>query len=283
MKALNPTYGKYLDHYSRLVIQVSETLKDIYWTKNKQFNGAKALYSDAIDDYFWTLVEQIEVDNKSEFLALEKKVGAFFNKIKKQYSFYLTPFDRQRRIHQWLQELGYHKKFEDNFMFLENPQLDNYKQPPSANISVTEVKTLKDNETYITVYTKAYTSNPDDAYYDFGSEGVYENIYRESWKNPIMRKKMRKFIGFYKGNPAWCGAIYFQDKLVYIAEVGTDNQFRRKGLAKNVSLACINAGIQQGCKTLLLGTEKNSPAEKLYLSLGFQPKTTFWGMVKNKS
>ena len=167
-------------------------------------------------------------------------------------------------------------------MFLENPQLDNYKQLPSINISVKEVKTLKDNETYISVYTKAYTSNPVDAYYDFGSEGVYENIYRETWKNPKIRKRVRKFIGFYNDIPACCGALYFQNQIGYLAEVGTDNQYRRKGLAKNVSLACINAALQQGCKSLLLGTEKNSPAEKLYLSLGFQPQTTFWGMVKNK-
>ena len=242
--------------------------------------GAKAFYSDPIDDIYWTLVEQFTIDSKREIEKLVKEVEPFFKKHKKHFSFYLTPYDRRRNVDKYLKELGYKITAKDNFMFLEKGHLKRRDLSLQSGVTLKEIKTDKDNEIYIDCYTRAYTSNPEDTYFNFGTEGVYEGIYRKTWKGHSLRKKMRKFVGFYKGKPASCGAIYFGNKLGYIAEVGTDNEFRRKGLARAVSLVCINAGIDEGCSVILLGTEKDTPAEKLYQSLGFVSKTVFWGMSR---
>jgi ribosomal protein S18 acetylase RimI-like enzyme len=278
---IRPSYQKKLDRYSTLAIEASGLLEGIYWTKNHHFTGAKAFYSDPIADYYWTLVEQFEIADQKEFITLEQDVRDFFEHLDKEYAFYLTPYDRERDVHNWLTDLKYEVAFRDSFMFLKDPQELQIETVPD-NYTLHEVNTEQENEQYIHAYTFAYTSNPNDAYYDFGAEGVYESIYRETWRNPQLRKKFRKFMVLHDQKPVSCGAIYFRDGLGYLAEVGTGMPYRQKGLARIISAACINAARQEGCSTIVLATEENSIAAKLYGSLGFETKTTFWGMVRSR-
>ena len=162
---LNHEYGKNLGKYEKQVIEVSEVLRGIYWTKNKLFLGAKAFYSDPIDDIYWTLVEQFTIDSKREIEKLVKEVEPFFKKHKKHFSFYLTPYDRRRNVDKYLKELGYKITAKDNFMFLEKGHLKRRDLSLQSGVTLKEIKTDKDNEIYIDCYTRAYTSNPEDAYF----------------------------------------------------------------------------------------------------------------------
>jgi ribosomal protein S18 acetylase RimI-like enzyme len=281
LSLINTSYEKHLSENEKKIIQISQLLEGIYWTKNYLFiNGAKAFYSDQINDYYWTLVQQIIPKSENELTKLSQEAELFFSKLSKQFSFYLFPNEQKRGIAKVLQKLGYKTVIQDqwmslnlkNYQFIENKQKD---------IFIKEVENDSENELYVQTYTHAYNSNPNDEYYGYGEEGIYEKIYQSTWKDLNIRKKFKRFIAYYKNQPACCGALYYLGNNCYLSEIGTDAKYRQKGLARALSHNCFKTGVQLNCSTCYLITEKGSAAQNLYHSLGFKPIFKAIGMSKS--
>lgn len=267
-----------LSKYEKLVFGVSKLTKGIYWTKNHKFSGGIGYYSDPISDNYWTLITQLTV-NKKGVDNFTEEVDEFFSKLKKRYGYYVYPSDRKNGIEKLIKEKGFKLAFEDSWMFYQiNEPID--LQIANPRITLKEVKTIHDNEVYIETYTKAYETNRDDVYFNFAGNGIYQEIYRKTWKNKTLCKKMHRFIAFYEGAPVSIGVLYFKDKLGYISEVGTDPRYRKKGLARVISTSCLKVAQIEGCNTVCLATETNSPAFRLYRSLGFTSQVICRGWSK---
>lgn len=268
----------FLSKYEKKAFAVRQIIKGIYWEKTYRFEDAVGYYSNAVNDYYWTMVTSLTLD-ENKLDKLIRQTESFFSPLGKQYSFYIFPADRKRGVERWLKQRGFETVFEDSWMFYEGKELTDL---DNNRIRVKEVQNKKDNELYIKLYTTAYGSDPSDVYYGFAEGNIYQNIYRRTWKDRSMRKKMHRFVAFYDEIAGSMGAFYFKDKIGYLSEVGTDPRFRNKGLGTAISLACLRAAEKENCSTICLCTENKSPAFYFYQKLGFVPKIVCKGWAKKR-
>jgi len=265
-----------LNRYEKYVYQLCEITEGVYWTKIKQFNHALGVYSDPINDHYWTLVIGLTV-RKDQFNGLVDEVELFFTKLNKKHSYYLYPAD-QRGYNNLLRKRGFRIAIRDNYMFHRGGAF--YAPPINPHIQVKKVTNTSENEIYIDTYSRAFETDPNDVYFDYSEGNVYQEIYRKTWLDKKVREKVHRFVAFYDGKPGAIGALYFNNGLGYLSEIGTDPKFRKQGMATAISIACLETANREKCKTIMLITEGNSPAYRLYKKLGFSTKVVCHGWTK---
>jgi N-acetylglutamate synthase len=78
-----------------------------------------------------------------------------------------------------------------------------------------------------------------------------------------------------------CGLAVSQSGYVGLFDIATHKDYRRKGLARQLTLALLNWGKSNGAKSAYLQVVlDNEPALKLYHSLGFAESYRYWYRVK---
>lgn len=274
---MNSTLYNSLSKYEKIVFDLTALTQGTYWTKTYDFGTATAYYSDPITDFYWTLVTQITAD-ESSINDLLIRVDSFFKDLGKEYSFYVYPADRTAGLEDLLRQRNLKVNFEDNWMFYSRRTID----PPQVNpeIHLKEVATEADIEVYTQVYTKAYQTDPNDVYFNFDKGSVYQDLYRKTWNQPEIIKKVKRYIAYYQNQPGAIGALYFGNGIGYLSELGTDPMFRRKGLATALTKHRVQEALEMNSDHIFLGTETDSTAYKMNLNLDFESKLICRGWGK---
>lgn len=107
-----------------------------------------------------------------------------------------------------------------------------------------------------------------------------KQIARQMLENTVPPKRMAS-ISDANGKIIACGLAVLQGDYVGLFDIVIHNEYRRRGLARQLTNSLLNWGKQNGAKRAYLQVvASNEPALNLYRGLGFAEKYRYWFRVK---
>lgn len=113
-----------------------------------------------------------------------------------------------------------------------------------------------------------------------GISGTKQQVARQMLVNTIPAKKLAS-VSNDAGKIVACGLAVAQGDFVGLFDIVTHREYRRRGLARQLTLALLNWGKRNGAKGAYLQVAiDNEPATRLYSSIGFDESYRYWYRVK---
>jgi len=178
--------------------------------------------------------------------------------------FRITPLTRPRTFASLLERHEFEKEGEDSVMVFKGGQLE---EKMSKEV---EVREISESEADV-------ASTVASAAFQFPTE----------WKNEFnnfmmgfMQKGGRNFLGYIDGKPAGTSLLFSLIKTGAIFNVGTIEEYRKRGVATTLIAHAVLESIKQGNDLHTLQVAKGGNVEKLYKEVGFEADHTVSWYVK---
>jgi len=209
--------------------------------------------SKIVEDSFWNYSV---LKNESDIETTILKIENAFKKVDRNSCIYLFKNNYEKKLY----DMKYELINTETWMI--------YKQQNVKQVShnVIKVENEKQKQDFLEVFRDAYGGEvtPDNPYGDL-SKSYYDALDRTFENNNFVH-----FILYDNEIPASIATICNVDNNMGIYNVGTKQQYRKKGYATQVTNACINYAINNNYNNLFLQTEPDSNVEKLYRNIGFE-------------
>lgn len=243
-------------------------LQGMYFSKMIKSTNYTLAFSDFIDDTYYNYCAFLQFEDNSFELK--------WNEIKKSFphdrtpALYVSPSsDLYGKESVYLSDFD--KIYTDAWMVLQDREYLNALSRDSQ-IEVNRITTQKEFETFVDVFTIAYSGDdPSDPYGQLSP--TYTQALLNSWECNIDYKK-NHYLGFWNGQPAGVATAIHHNNLVAVYNVGTVSMYRKHGIGEAI-MANIVKSLQPD-ETLFLQTEKGSHVEEWYRRMGFE--TLFLGV-----
>jgi ribosomal protein S18 acetylase RimI-like enzyme len=171
-----------------------------------------------------------------------------------------------------LQERGYSQKWRDSWLFYEQKieQLDD------ANLKI--VSTDEEFEMFLHAYKSSYVK--DDPQNPYGEVDEYIPNVRQVWEKYGRTNRITYMMALQDEKAVAVSMLTSLDGFGYISAVGSIPEVRGEGYGKAVSLFAVSESQHMGNKYHFLLTEEDTYPYDFYKRIGFIPKFSGIGFVK---
>jgi N-acetylglutamate synthase len=223
-----------------------------------RFSGSYTKRANSVNPLYNGELDPAEKISECERLYSERKMDAIFK---------MTGASRPRALDALLSERGYEYQGETSIQML-NIEEDNDRPSNPA-----KKKAVFLSEEFSEKWLSSY----------FEMNTVDENkrqIAKQMLENTLPRKCLAS-ISDSNNTIVACGLAVSQRGYVGLFDIVTHRNYRRRGLARQLTLELLNWGKLSGAKTAYLQVVLgNEPAMKLYQDLGFAECYRYWYRVK---
>lgn len=178
--------------------------------------------------------------------------------------FRISPLTCPSSFSSFLQNHGFDKKDEESAMVFKGKQVEDKLNP--------EVKVEEISESEINIYCKLMLT-------------IFEMPIE--WKEGVdrfilesMRKGAKCYLAYVEGKPAGTCGLFSLRKTGGIFNVGTLEEYRRRGIGTTLTAHAVMDSIKEGNTLHILQTGKGGNAERLYRKIGFETDHTISWFVK---
>jgi GNAT superfamily N-acetyltransferase len=165
----------------------------------------------------------------------------------------------------FLERHGFEKESEQSIMVFDGKLLGN-----SANSRVT-VKDTNDVDTFDRLVVKGF---------EMPSE------WKEAFDKlvaPFKGKNVKHYLAYLDNRPVGTASLFSASKVGCIINVSTLREYRKQGIATELTIYAVSESVKAGNNLLTLQTEKGSEAERLYRKIGFEIDHTVSFLIKKLS
>ncbi len=242
-------------------------LQGMYFSNIIECADYALVFSDIIEDTYYNYCALLQFEND---LFMPR-----WNEIKKKFpanrvtALYVSP-SSDLYGSESIYLSTFQKNYTDAWMVLQDRQY--FKTDViSQKISVNKIISKEAFETFVDVFTAAYSGDdPNDLYGQLSP--TYTKALLDSWGNNDEYKKMH-YLAFLNGKPAGVATAIRHNNLVAVYNVGTISKYRNNGIGQAIMRNIVN-DLKQN-ETLFLQTEHVSHVEDWYRKMGFE--TLFLG------
>jgi len=239
-------------HYK---LQVGSYLNDIF-----DIGGATYSLGKYITDCYWNYASLVRTQS-SKTDELIRKVESFSSKNGRKPAFYLDPSTQPVNFFEILQNAGYTEEDHETWM-AHNVIEDLEKIDDNPTIQLELVKT----EEQMTVFTELFNTG-------FGmTTNTYGDSLISAFKNPSAEVEVLHYIAKLNGKECGIASLYSSGKIGGIYNVATVPEFRRKGVGTALNKKVVSESLARNHELLILQTEANGDAYRIYERMGFRPE-----------
>ena len=196
---------------------------------------------------------------------LLKRVTRYFLSRGSPYVYFrISPLTRPTSFGSFLENHGFKKEREESVMVFKGKQVEDKLNP--------EVKVKEISGSEIDVYNKLMLT-------------IFEMPFE--WKEGLdklflewIRKGAKLYLAYVEGKPVGTCALFSLLKIGGIFNVGTLEEYRRRGIGTTLTVHAIMDSIKEGNNLHILQTAKGGNAERLYRKIGFETDHTISWFVK---
>lgn len=240
---------------------------------SKKVKGALFLWS-KIKDSYWNYATKINIDEKDSEKLINRIIG-FYKTKNRQPAIYFTPFTKTKKLPEFIEKFGFKSKYKDAWMFYEGKEP---KIEMPENFTIKLAKTIEEMKIFVDIFKKSYGgATPDEPYGALPKE--YSECIFDSFSKPQIGKSTIHYLGILGDKPVGIATLIYSGEFGCIFNVGTDPNYRKKGMGRVLTLNAVADSIKNGARIIFLQTEQGSFNEKYYNKLGFSTKFIGEGFV----
>lgn len=218
-----------------------------------KIKGALVVHYPEIPIYIANHATSINV-KEDEATNLIKRVTQYFSSRDFSYTcFRISPLTRPKSFSSLLEEQGFEKKIDQSVMIFKEKQL--------GEKLGSEVKVNCISRSEMDLYSKLLLS-------------IFEMPadWKQGWNRlslQWMQQGMKFYVAYVDKKPVGTSALLSIKKTGGIFNVGTLNEYRRRGIGTTLTVHALLDSISEGNSLHTLQTEAGSDAERLYKNIGF--------------
>ena len=231
-----------------------------YFKAVNDLSGAFYNLGDKVVDYFWNYAALINTTEKDADRLIDRIID-FAEKNNRVPAIYIDPTVKPSNFRDYIKKKGFKLSGDEIWMFFNPSGFSMKDRPPTLQIK--RVETDKEMHSFIDVF---------DAAYAMGKDGkVYLESLFDAFKKKHKNVEIFHYLGKVDDKPVSIASVYISKDVAGIYNVGTIPSYTKRGLGGALSRIAISEAVKHKVRRLLLQTELESEAERLYLKLGFKP------------
>lgn len=230
-----------------------ELNKNLYITDSQEDDNVIFVHDKFVDDNYWNYAYL-----KQPKLDLQK-IREYFVSKNLLSSVYLLDSDKFKEVEEELVGNGFELSYSDAEMVFEGQ-----KPEGGQKFETKEANNPEAEKDFLKVYSDVFVAEGEDVYSGL-SDGYLKNI--EEYFKKYPKENRWDLVAYTDGKPAGIATVVFNDQYALIMNVAVTPQYRRMGIAKDLSQSCIKKFYG---RTIFLGTEKGSIDEAIYKRMGFR-------------
>lgn len=236
-----------------------------YFSSVHELGGATYNLGDPVTDYYWNYAGLIRaeggeenevIDRVMEFAKLHDRVPAI----------YIDPSTQPNSFVETIKQRGFSAEGDEIWMFYPDGAGASEPAVDSNGLDISVVGSDSDLSQFLDVFNEAYEMLEDGE-----TTTPYGDSLVNAYNSPPDGVEIKHFIGRHDGVAVSIASTYLAGDVAGIYNVGTPEAERRKGYGTFLSQHAINYAVKARVRKLILQTDLDSPAEKLYTKLGFKP------------
>lgn len=230
-----------------------------YLEKTVDLGGAVFSLGKYITDCYWNYASSVST-SADETQSLIDKVLKFAVDSDRQPAFYLDPSTEPPDFPNRIQQEGFSLEDQEMWMLFENSDFGTDIDKSKYAISV--VKTELEMAEFCRVFDAGFGM----------SSTSYSASLMDAFKSPPSQVDITHYyISSSEGKMCSVATLYSSGEYGGIYNVTTLPEFRKKGMGTALNLRAINDSKEKGHRLLILQTEENGDAYRIYSRLGFKP------------
>jgi len=240
----------------------------MYFSEYLKPENGIGLFGNITEDNLWNYITRINVNSQKEFVNVWNKSKILFNERNRIPHIYVTPTSNFYNKIDEIIPKTFSSAYIDAWMLIQDFSLIN-DIADSKNVIVQEIDVVKDKKAFVDTVMIAFGStNAEDPYADLPQ--YYRKALNESFDNYWDSEyKVKNYWAKIDEKPISVATTIYKDDTAGIYNVGTIEEFRKKGISSSVIKYLVQDIRKLGVKNIFLQTSKDSYVERWYKKIGF--------------
>lgn len=236
-------------------------------------NNIKYLYSENLTETWVNFASVLEIDKVNLNTCIDTIID-FYSSRNRRPSVFLLKDKTLDHLISNLEQQGFTLNYSDSLMTFEK----NDSKLSIDGYIVKKVENPEEMSLFIDLFYKAHTGGEGEIYGEAAKE--YRDCFMKAYLHPQSEIRREYYIGYLNNHPTTYGCIFIKDSVAGLYAIGSIPEYRKKGLAKALSLYMVERSKQMGAGDIFLLTETNSINEAIYTKMGFKTKFIYSGYSK---